>query len=191
MNQRENENPWILDAKLLKKRVRQEVAKREEELNDILSLFFVNNCILSGSCISSIYHYEIPNDFDFWLQPERFSNVKSIRKTIQEQHSADILDISESYADGNVKNASQPCVTANAITFKNKFQLITLADYYTARKDFDLVHCKPYFDLKNDKFFISEHQFRAIQQKKLIQQDPGNIIKDYRVNKFKDRGWTQ
>jgi hypothetical protein len=118
-----------------------------------------------------------------------FSNVESVRNTIQENYPADILDISESYADDNVKNASQPCVTANAITFKNKFQLITLADYYSARKTFDLVHCLPYYDLKNDKFFISEHQFRVIQQKKLVKQYSGNIIKDYRLNKFVSRGW--
>jgi hypothetical protein len=151
----------------------------------------MNDCILSGSCISSIYHGEEPKDYDFWFKPKPFSKAEFIRQNIIEKYSADILDISENYAGQGAKGAPQPCVTANAITFKNKFQLITLADYYSARKDFDLVHCMPYFDFADDKFFISEQQFRIIQQKKLVPQNPGNIIADFRVNKFKNRGWTQ
>jgi hypothetical protein len=49
----------------------------------------------------------------------------------------------------------------------------------------------PYFDFADDKFFISEQQFRIIQQKKLVSQNPGNIIAPFRIEKFKNRGWTQ
>jgi hypothetical protein len=49
----------------------------------------------------------------------------------------------------------------------------------------------PYFDFADDKFFISEQQFRIIQQKKLVPKNPGRIIPVYRTEKFKNRGWTQ
>jgi hypothetical protein len=117
--------------------------------------------------------------------------VEAIRQNIIELYSADILDISENYGGVTVNSKPDLCVTANAITFKNKFQLITLKDYYSARKTFDFVHCMPYFDFMEDKFVISERQFSIIQQKRLVSNNPGNIIPPYRVEKFKNRGWTQ
>ena len=182
---------WQPLAAKLKEDIRRKVTENARGIHDVLRLLLMNDCILSGSCISSIYHGEEPKDYDFWMKPKPFSKVDSIRKNIIELYSDDILDISENYGGVTVNSKPDLCVTPNAITFKNKFQLITLADYYTARKTFDLVHCMPYFDFMDDKFFISESQFRIIQQKKLVSQNPGNIIADFRVNKFKSRGWTQ
>jgi hypothetical protein len=183
--------PWQPLATKLKQDIRDKVAKQFSGISDVLRLLLMSDCILSGSCISSIYHGEEPKDYDFWLEPKTFSDVEAIRQNIIEKYSDDILDISENYAGAGAKGAPQPCVTANAITFKNKFQLITLADYYSARKDFDLVHCMPYFDFKEDKFVISKRQFSIIQQKRLVSNNPGRIIPVYRIEKFKNRGWTQ
>ena len=182
---------WQPLATKLKQDVRDKVAKQFSGINDVLRLLLMNDCILSGSSISSIYHGEEPKDYDFWFKPTPFLKVEAIRQNIIEKYSDDILDISENYAGAGAKGAPAPCVTANAITFKNKFQLITLADYYSARKDFDLVHCMPYFDFAEDKFVISERQFSIIQQKRLVPQNPGKIIPVYRIEKFKSRGWTQ
>ncbi len=182
---------WQPLATKLKQDVRDKVAKQFSGINDVLRLLLMNDCILSGSCISSIYHGEEPKDYDFWFKPTPFLKAEFIRQNIIEKYSADILDISENYAGQGAKGAPALCVTANAITFKNKFQLITLADYYSARKDFDLVHCMPYFDFAEDKFVISERQFSIIQQKRLVSQNPENIIAPFRIEKFKNRGWTQ
>jgi hypothetical protein len=182
---------WQPLAAKLKEDIRRKVTENASGIHDVLRLLLMNDCILSGSCISSIYHGEEPKDYDFWMKPKPFSKVEAIRQNIIELYSADILDISENYGGVTVNSKPDLCVTANAITFKNKFQLITLADYYTARKTFDFVHCKPYFDFEDDKFFISEQQFRIIQQKKLVSQNPGNIIAPFRIEKFKNRGWTQ
>jgi hypothetical protein len=182
---------WQPLATKLKQDVRDKVVKQFSGINGVLSLLLMNDCILSGSSISSIYHGEEPKDYDFWLKPTPFLKVEAIRQNIIEKYSADILDISENYAGQGAKGAPALCVTANAITFKNKFQLITLADYYSTRKDFDLVHCMPYFDFAEDKFVISERQFSIIQQKRLVPQNPGKIIPVYRTEKFKNRGWTQ
>ena len=182
---------WQPLAAKLKEDIRRKVTKNASGIHDVLRLLLMNDCILSGSCISSIFHGEEPKDYDFWMKPKPFLKVEAIRQNIIENYSADIVDISENYAGQGAKGAPELCVTANAITFKNKFQLITLADYYTARKTFDFVHCKPYFDFEEDKFFISEQQFSIIQQKKLVSQNPGNIIAPFRIEKFKNRGWTQ
>jgi hypothetical protein len=125
------------------------------------------------------------------MKPTPFLKVEAIRQNIIELYSADIVDISENYGAPGAKGAPALCVTANAITFKNKFQLITLKDYYSARKTFDFVHCMPYFDFMEDNFFISERQFSIIQQKRLVSQNPGNITAPFRIEKFKNRGWTQ
>jgi hypothetical protein len=182
---------WQPLAVKLKEDIRKKVTENASGIHDVLRLLLMNDCILSGSSISSIYHGEEPKDYDFWMKPTPFLKVEAIRQNIIELYSADIVDISENYGAPGAKGAPALCVTANAITFKNKFQLITLADYYTARKTFDLVHCMPYFDFADDKFFISEQQFRIIQQKKLVPQNPGNIIAPFRIEKFKNRGWTQ
>ena len=182
---------WQPLAAKLKEDIRRKVTENASGIHDVLRLLLMNDCILSGSCISSIYHGEEPKDYDFWMKPKPFSKVEAIRQNIIELYSADILDISENYGGVTVNSKPDLCVTANAITFKNKFQLITLKDYYSARKTFDFVHCMPYFDFMEDNFFISERQFSIIQQKRLVSQNPGNITAPFRIEKFKNRGWTQ
>lgn len=190
-NVSDNSVYWQPLAAKLKGDIRRKVTKNASGIHDVLRLLLMNDCILSGSCISSIYHGEEPKDYDFWMKPTPFLKVEAIRQNIIKNYSANIVDISENYGGVTVNSKPDLCVTANAITFKNKFQLITLADYYTARKTFDFVHCMPYFDFADDKFFISEQQFKVIQQKKLVSQNPGNIIAPFRIEKFKNRGWTQ
>jgi hypothetical protein len=182
---------WQPLAVKLKEDIRRKVTKNASEIHDVLRILLMNDCILSGSSISSIYHGEEPKDYDFWMKPTPFLKVEAIRQNIIELYSADIVDISENYGAPGAKGAPALCVTANAITFKNKFQLITLKDYYSARKTFDFVHCMPYFDFMEDNFFISERQFSIIQQKRLVSQNPGNITAPFRIEKFKNRGWTQ
>ena len=148
---------------------------------------FWDHCILSGSSISSIYHGEQPKDFDFWVNDESLETIARWRQGVIDEYSGYILDISETYGDGN--NAV-PCVTANAITFKNKFQLITLGDYHSERKKFDFLHCLPYYDLRSDKFYISESQLTAIREKKLILVDENRKASDIRTQKFMSRGWS-
>ena len=181
---------WQPLAVKLKEDIRRKVSQQFGGISDVLRLLLMRDCILSGSSISSIYHGEEPKDYDFWMKPTPFLKVEAIRQNIIENYSADIVDISENYGAPGAKGAPALCVTANAITFKNKFQLITLKDYYSARKTFDFVHCLPYFDFAEDNFFISERQFSIIQQKRLVLQRPGDIVVPYRVEKFKNRGWT-
>ena len=179
---------WQSEIIALKKKIKDHLSVGFDNFPDVLRVLLKQDCILSGSSISSIYHNEPVKDYDFWLKPETFFNVDAVRKNITEMYSDAILDISEKYGDGM---NSVPCVTANAITFKNKFQLITLGDYHSERKNFDFLHCTPYYDLDSDKFYISERQFDAIKRKKLIRHSEAREIQKYRIQKFKERGFTE
>lgn len=181
---------WSAEVIALKKKIKAHLDGAYDKFPDVLRLLFQKDCILSGSSISSIYHNETVKDYDFWLKPGPFSNADAIRKNIIEQFTDIILDISANYGQPGAKGAPELCVTANAITFKNKFQLITLGDYHSERKNFDFLHCTPYYDLDADKFYISERQFDAIKRKKLIRHSETAEIQKYRIEKFKQRGFT-
>ena len=180
---------WETEAIALKKKIKAHLNVASENLPDVLRLLIKKDCILSGSSISSIYHNEQPKDYDFWLKDYAFKTAEAIRDNIVEKYSDAILDISDNYGQPGAKGAPTPCVTPNAITFKNKFQLITLGDYHSERKNFDFLHCTPYYDLHTDKFYISERQFYAIRDKILIIHSEKRQLKDYRIQKFKERGW--
>lgn len=181
---------WQSEIGTLKKKIKNHLSVGFDKFPDVLRLLFQKDCILSGSSITSIYHNETVKDYDFWFKPGPFSAADAIRKNIVEKYTDIILDISENYGQSGAKGAPELCVTANAITFKNKFQLITLGDYHSERKNFDFLHCTPYYDLDADKFYISERQFDAIKRKKLIRHSETREIEQYRISKFKERGFT-
>ena len=190
MQTHETENPWTLEAISLKKKVREHLNLAFDNFPDVLRLLLKKDCILSGSSISSIYHNEQPKDYDFWLKDYAFKTAEALKANIVERYSSAILDIADNYGQPGAKGAPVPCVTPNAITFKNKFQLIFIGDYHSERKNFDFLHCTPYFDLNTDKFYISERQFRAIRDKKLIIHSKTRTLSDYRIQKFMSRGWA-
>jgi hypothetical protein len=189
MQTHETENPWTLEAISLKKKVREHLNLAVQDIPDVLRLLIKKDCILSGSSISSIYHNEQPKDYDLWLKDYAFETAEALKANIVEKYSDAILDIADNYGQPGAKGTPQPCVTANAITFKNKFQLIFIGDYHSERKNFDFLHCTPYFDLDTDKFYISERQFRAIRNKQLVIHSKTRKVSEYRIQKFMSRGW--
>ena len=58
------------------------------------------------------------------------------------------------------------------------------------KRSFDFVHCTPHFHLGTMQLFISERQYRACKDKKLIVNNPDNV-KPWREDKFKSRGYTK
>ena len=190
MQTHETENPWTLEAISLKKKVREHLNLAFDNFPDVLRLLLKKDCILSGSSISSIYHNEQPKDYDFWLKDYAFKTAEALKANIVERYSSAILDIADNYGQPGAKGAPVPCVTPNAITFKNKFQLIFIGDYHSERKNFDFLHCTPYYDLNTDKFYISERQYYAIRDKKLIIHSKTRTLSDYRIQKFMSRGWA-
>ena len=154
-----------------------------------LESLFYSNCVISGGMISSIFHDEPVNDIDLYatsvkgmttIKDHIIGSGKNIKK----------IETYELDANGNkiTHQTDAPLVTNNAVTLTNDVQFIYMDTWENCKKKFDFVHCLPHYDLATQKLYISESQFRAIQNKQLI--PTGYVeIKDKRREKYVKRGW--
>lgn len=148
---------------------------------------FMSQCILSGSSISSVYHSESVNDFDLYARESR--NIDAIRVLITGSFPEIIEEYDNKYPMIDNGSTNKKMITGNAITLKGRTQFITISDFQTMRKTFDLKHCLPYYDLKEDKLYISESQMIIIDRKILVLNQENGVVAPYRLEKFKNRGW--
>jgi len=148
------------------------------------------NATLSGSSISSIYHGENVNDFDFYFNDRRVieSVVEVFKHDLKLQEQIVTWNAYEDNTDIPVIDGKS--FTNRAITLKNKIQLIVMGTLDEVRPTFDMIHCMPCYDLTNNVFRISEKQMHAIENK-LIVKNPARVspVTDKRIQKFLDRGW--
>lgn len=154
-----------------------------------LEALFYENCVISGGCISSMFHDEPVQDIDLYATSEKA--VKTIKDYIV--NSGKNIKSAEMYtldADGNKVNtgSTQALVTLNAVTLTNDIQFIYIDTWDKCKNKFDFIHCMPHYDLATQKLYISESQFDAIKNKKLI--PTGKVeIKQKRLEKYQKRGW--
>ena len=167
---------------VLKQRIKEDTIKKLDELPKELSDALKTHCILTGGVTASVAHWEEPNDYDFYVLKKIM--VLKLEGLIKKNPEL-IADVDARYIE---KYIDGKCITANAITLVNGIQIITRGTFEEMHKIFDYVHCQPYYDFMNDKFFISKQQFHAILQKKLI-KNPNGVSEEDREQKFKDRGW--
>lgn len=150
---------------------------------------YFNNAILSGGAIASLFRGEEPNDWDLYL--ENMIQVNDFQNTLlHDKVTIDdlVLDINPNYRTVTVVDGKY--VTENAVTFKNKLQVIT-NNCSSAREIFDFIHCMPYYRLGENKFYISRAQYDAIMKKTLIFNQGGSRSIDlFRQRKFLERGWV-
>ena len=165
-------------------------SKLRELLSDLPvdSYPYFKDSILTGGCFATLFNGEVTNDWDVYLKDvdtaNRFESfVMSDTPTLNE-----VKDVTPGYmAEVKVRGK---LVTANAITFKNKLQVITRT-CKAHRETFDFIHCMPYFDMATQQLFISRAQYDAIRNKKII-QNPNHKEQPalHRLDKFLGRGWT-
>jgi hypothetical protein len=174
----------------VKESIEKSLSKRLVNLPPALFNFLFDNSILSGGAIASLMYDEVPNDYDLYLKDNNlimFFNqyVSGMANTAHEDL---IKDANEKYYD-SVKIQGK-MVTANATTFNNGIQVITL-HASNARNTFDFVHCMPWYDIGLNKLYISYKQYDAIIHKRLIKNDHGhaNPLSQKRIEKYTDRGW--
>ena len=164
--------------------------KMSELQNPALTSLFFDNCVISGGCISSILLGTRVNDIDIYCK--NTSKVTDIAQFLK-SHSDLVKEIDNTkYADTAATYLSGPLkmITDNAITLKNDVQFITfMSEEEGARKNFDFVHCTPYYDILTNKLYISEAQLQAIKSMKLVPNKDVNTITIKRLEKFKARGW--
>lgn len=142
-----------------------------------------NKVYLSGGAIASLLQLETPKDWDFYFDDidTMFLFEKHLR-----QCELFIADVNDKYGNYGVNGKM---ITANAITMDDGNSFITKVSGTPSqvKASFDYVHCTPHFI--DGKLYISEKQFDAIVNKKLIVNN-SHAVKEYRHQKFLSRGYT-
>lgn len=157
-----------------------------------------NHAYLSGGCIGSLLRGEHPNDFDFYFPKDPF--FPTARMWIENNRKI-VASIEEAYRmkggntdrfegmDKDYRNG--PAITECAITLKNKYQLI-IKHYGSpdeVRKTFDYVHCLPYYDIVEDKLYISKEQYDLNMKKRCVINNKTSVV-GWREDKFRKLGWS-
>jgi hypothetical protein len=175
----------------VKDKIRFTVKEKIGELPVTVSIL-LRRCILTGGAISSIFHSEDVNDWDLlFLFSADLNKFRGLVYDLSVEKF--ILDIDPNYTNqthykidpttGQVK-----AVTDWAVTFKNKVQVILRTAEH--RKTFDFVHTMPYYDITQNKFFISAKQYDSIVNKKLIKNPDGEEVAQSRIDKYVEKGWS-
>ena len=150
-----------------------------------LGKFLREKSILTGGAISSIMLNETPKDYDLYLDDK--DDILYFKQYVSSIDPNLIQDANEKYVEVLVQGK---LVTANATTFKNSLQVITLhtAD---ARSTFDFVHCMPWYKISDHKLYISKRQYNAIINKHLIKNEHKNAfaLSHKRIEKYTAKGW--
>lgn len=163
--------------------VRQRIYDRYPLLLDL-----VDNMFISGGAIASLIQQASVNDWDIYFKDAASEATAS---TILEKYYRDnIKDVDPKYHDCLGKDGKM--ITANAITMEDGLQFITMTngDPKDVRASFDYVHCMPYYDFNRDALYISEKQYDACINKKLIVNNQ-HVVKPWREEKFLARGYTK
>lgn len=148
------------------------------ELHDLI----LNNCVLSGGAIASVFLKEKINDFDLYFKSKEA--MDTFNKLMQHKHNQTIIK------DGDAKyGAGTKLITPRATTLINDIQIITMQLSSDRNATFDFVHCRPYYDLKDDALFISPKEYKCIVTKHLV-VNCAETLTDKRIEKYKARGWT-
>ena len=170
----------------LKRDIVQEVSFALNKLPMHLSEFIAAKGIVTGGITASMLHTGSYNDIDVYLKDPL--DIKGFNVMVKDSCMDSVVD--QNTYGGPITLPDGKLITANATTFKNKVQVITMATV-DHRKTFDFIHCMPWLDLKDRKFYISKMQFDSISNKQLVTNPnkKGDIL-THRFNKYLSRGWT-
>jgi hypothetical protein len=145
------------------------------------------NLYLTGGVIASLLQGEQPKDWDFYFKDEL--TMKLWKNALLKP---DVIKyVAEAKEYYNTLIACK-MITTNCITMNNGASFVTMlaGDSKTVRETFDYVHCTPWYDLEERKLYISRQMYDSIMQKKLIVNNAENC-KEFRLNKFKKRGYSE
>ena len=145
----------------------------------------VKRGILTGGAIASAFHNEKPNDFDIYFN--RHDDIQYVADYfLKKDNQMWITKLQHDYIQPVVPGLYY---TNNAITLQNGIQFIILQTA-NLRGVFDFVHCMPWIDMETGKMHISEDQYRAIKNKKLIMNPGGHSPSASRITKYVERGYA-
>lgn len=170
------------------------ILKRDmtKAINDVLYdlppgiVGFIQKGIVTGGLTASILHDRKYNDIDVYLKDA--TTITEFRELVKSKFMDWVAD--EKVYGALQSNLNNKLITANAITFKNKVQVITMADA-DHRKTFDYIHCMPWLDMKDYKFYISPAQYKSIKAKTLVKNPNAKEPCEHRKMKYIKRGWIE
>jgi hypothetical protein len=142
---------------------------------------------VSGGCIASLLQDEEPKDYDVYFRDSNL--LGNIKVDIEKTKPNDVAVYEEKYRE--VTSLTGPLITENAITLKNKIQLILkhTGEPDDIRGTFDFVHCMPYWDSSDRKLHISKQQYDLIMQK-MLHINNKHTVTQHRIDKFKQRNYV-
>ena len=144
-----------------------------------------DNCIITGGCISSLFHNEKINDIDLYAKTDPPMN--SIKQYILD-HLSDHIKQHSNY--DLISHTTIPAISENAVTLHSDLQFIYLGIAEKCRSKFDFIHCQPWYDIKTQKLYISHAQYKSIEEKRLLINPNAEPVKFRRIDKYTKRGWT-
>ena len=149
--------------------------------------FIMKNCVVSGGCSASIFHSQEPNDYDLYFKSQEA--LDELKIFLDKTRTRNLVkDVNPNYLNTIVAGK---LITAQAVTLFNDIQLITMGTIDMI-DTFDFIHCKPFYDLSENKYYISKKQYSAIKEKTLIINSSTNKpVEAWRLHKYKERGWKQ
>lgn len=150
-----------------------------------LENYFYEHGVITGGCIASLFHNEPVNDIDVYAKSTKLMTIIKDHIIINGNN----IKSSRGYP-ADIVVTPQPLVTDNAVTLTNDVQFIYLGTAEVCRKNFDFIHCMPWYDIQTQKLYISEAQYLAIESKTLVPNISGESIKERRVEKYAIRGWN-
>lgn len=142
-----------------------------------------HNIVIAGGVMASLISNEKVNDIDVFILNSKESLFNSLIR-----FKGGKWDIR--YQLNEDENYYNPHVIATATNKESKVQYI-LTDFTSRQdmlRDFDFLHCTCSYH--NDQLFISRETYDAIVKKHLICQNKKKKPKDWRLQKFLSRGWT-
>lgn len=163
------------------------IRKALESLPQNMVEFLEDNAVLTGGATASLFHGDIPSDWDLYLKDQQ--KIEEFNKWAKHTASEEyIADVDEKYATQNAPGGK--LITARAVTFNNKIQVITMQTS-EKRTQFDMLHCMPWYDIKNDTLHISRAQYDSIRDKKIVKNPHKDAfpITAWRMEKYQNRGW--
>jgi hypothetical protein len=140
---------------------------------------------LTGGAICSLLNDEEPNDWDWYFKD--WDTMHQFQSHLVKCELF-IKDVDKKYGDFGVNGKM---ITAKAITMDDNNSFITMVSGppEQVKQSFDYVHCMPHYEWNLiGKVYISEKQYFACTNKKLIVNNPSKV-KEYRQEKFIKRGW--
>jgi hypothetical protein len=153
-------------------------------------LMYSKNIVIAGGCWTSLFHGDTPHDIDVFILNDK--KTKGIVHTHIQQIKFKNPS-SEIIKEGATNYMDNDSIEYTAFDTITKLQFITTK--YATRKElvahFDMMHCCVSYTPWDDKLYVSREVYDIILKKEIrAQSGIMELVKPWRIEKMKERGWV-